>query len=63
MNKSDMEFQLNTLMADILAEGKEDVRLFWECVKLRDKMKNKRICRFGHEIFVSRCAYRHKELK
>jgi len=62
MNKSDMELQLNTLMADILAEGGEEVRLFWECIKLRDKMK-KKICRFGHEIFVSRCAYRHKELK
>ncbi len=62
MNKSDMQLALHTLMADILGEGREDVRLFWECVKLRDKL-NKRICRFGHEIFVSRCSYRHKELK
>jgi hypothetical protein len=57
-----MAFQLNALMADILAEGTEEVRLFWECVKLRDRL-NKKICRFGHEIFVSRCSHGHREIK
>ncbi len=39
MNKSDMEFQLNTLMADLLVDGGEEVRLFWECYKLRERVR------------------------
>ncbi len=37
MNKNDTEFQLSSMMADLLEH--EPVRLFWECYKLRERVK------------------------